>query len=160
MGEFSSIKKTYINFFLCIITILLLACARPEVVKITSPEDPLMNCDELELSVVEAQKFKRDALYEKDNTGGNVARMMLFWPAMATTYHNADVAIKAANDRTYHLLHLMKKKDCKGVDLVNAELIRTATETIVGQLQAAKEMYESGHLTKEEYTKAKKKILD
>ena len=56
--------------------------------------------------------------------------------------------------------HLMKKKDCKGVDLVNAELIRTATETIVGQLQAAKEMYESGHLTKEEYTKAKKKILD
>ena len=58
MGEFSSIKKTYI-IFLCIITILLLACARPEVVKITSPEDPLMNCDELELSVVEAQKFTR-----------------------------------------------------------------------------------------------------
>ncbi len=160
MGEFSSLKKILVNFILYTITFLLISCAKPEVVNVTTPEDLQMNCQELESSVAEAQKFKRDALYEKDNTGGNVARMMLFWPAMATSFHNADVAIKAANERTYHLLKLMKEKDCKGVDLVNAELIRTATETIVGQLQAVKEMYESGHLTKEEYIKAKKKILD
>ena len=35
---------------------------------------------------------------------------MLFWPAWAQTLHNADIAIKAANDRTYHLLKLSDKK--------------------------------------------------
>ena len=30
-----------------------------------------------------AEKFKMDAKYEKDNTGGNIARVLLFWPALA-----------------------------------------------------------------------------
>ena len=59
--------------------------------------------------MAEAQKFKRDALFEKENTG-NMARMILFWPAMATTFHNSDKAIRAANDRTFHLLKIIKKK--------------------------------------------------
>ena len=42
-----------------------------------------------------------------------MARMMLFWPAMATSFHNSDKAIRAANDRTYHLLKIMKKKIVK-----------------------------------------------
>ena len=64
----------------------------------------------MESSVAEAQKFKRDALYEKENTGGNMARMIIFWPAMAKTFHNSDKAIRAANDRTYHLIKIMKKE--------------------------------------------------
>ena len=39
-----------------------------------------------------------------------MARFILFWPAMATSFHNADKAIRAANDRTYHLLKIMKKR--------------------------------------------------
>ena len=89
-----------------------------------------------------------------------MARMILFWPAMATTYHNADKAIRAANDRTYHLLKIMKKKNCKNVDLVNSEILKTSTGTIVGQLNMLKELYKSGDLTKEEFIKAKKKVLD
>ena len=96
-----------------LVFLLVLSCASPKVVEIKNPLDEKKTCDELENSVAEAQKFKRDALYEKNNTGGNMARMMLFWPAMATSFHNSDKAIRAANDRTYHLLKIMKKKIVK-----------------------------------------------
>ena len=89
-----------------------------------------------------------------------MARMILFWPAMATTFHNADKAIKAANNRTYHLLEIMRDKNCKNVDLVNSEIIKSSTQTITGQLSILREMYKSGDLTKEEFNKAKKKVLE
>ena len=54
----------------------------------------------------------------------------------------------------------MKKKNCQNVDLVNSEILRNSTETIAGQLNLLKEMYKSGDLTKEEFSKAKKKVLE
>ena len=110
--------------------------------------------------MAETQKFKRDALYEKENTGGNMARMILFWPAMATTFHNADKAIRAANDRTYHLVNIMEKKNCQNVDVVNSEILKSSTLNVAGQLNMLREMFRSGDLTKEEFTKAKKKVLE
>ena len=89
-----------------------------------------------------------------------MARIILFWPAMATSFYNADKAVRAANDRTYHLIKIMNEKKCNNVDLVNAEIVRNSTETIAGQLNLLKEMYKSGDLTKEEYSKAKRKVLD
>ncbi len=143
-----------------LVFISLLSCATPKVVKVLDPLDETKNCLELESSVAEAQKFKRDALYEKDNTGGNMARLIIFWPAMATSFHNADKAIRAANDRTYHLLKIMKNKECKNIDIINAKILRNNTETVAGQLFLLKEMYKSGDLTKKEFFKAKKKVLD
>ncbi len=160
MGEFQSLKKLLSFFILIPLISLIASCAKPTVVEVTTPEDENMTCIELENSVAEAQKFKRDALFEKDGTGANYARLMLFWPAMATTYHNADKAIRAANDRTFHLVKKMKEKNCEGIDLVNAEIIRSSTETLVGQLQTLRDMYKNGDITKEEYFKAKRKILD
>ena len=145
--------------FLSLFT-LFISCATPEVVDVENPLDQKKNCDELEIAVAEAQKFKRDALYEKENTGGNMARFILFWPAMATSYHNADKAIKAANERTYHLLKIMKKKNCNNVDLVNSEILRNSTETVAGQLNLIREMFKSGDLTREEFSKAKQKVLE
>ena len=145
---------------LIIIFFFLIGCATPEVVNVKDPLDDKKNCNELESSVAEAQKFKRDALFEKENTGGNIARMILFWPAMATTFHNSDKAIRAANDRTFHLLKIMKKKNCKNIDLVNSEILKNTTQTIVGELKMLKDLYKSGDLTKEEFTKAKKKVLE
>ena len=142
-----------------LILLLLFSCAKPEVIKVTLPTDKNENCKELEALVAEAQKFKRDALYEKDNTGGNMARIILFWPAMATSFYNADKAVRAANDRTYHLLKIMDEKKCENVDLVNAEITRNSTETLAGQLNLLREMYKSGDLTKEEFSKAKRKVL-
>ena len=146
------------NFIL--IFIFLSNCATPEVINVRDPLDEKKNCYELEISVAEAQKFKRDAQWEKDKEGANFARAILFWPAMATTFANAEKAIKAADDRTYHLLKLMKDKNCKNVDLVNSKILKNSTQTIAGQLSIIKEMYKSGDLTKEEFKKAKKKVLD
>ena len=147
-----------INFLL--IFLFLSSCATPEVVTIKDPSDKKKNCKELENLVAETQKFKRDALYEKENTGGNMARMILFWPAMATTFYNADKAIRAANDRTYHLVNIMEKKNCQNIDIVNSEILKSSTLNVAGQLNMLREMFRSGDLTKEEFTKAKKKVLE
>ena len=89
-----------------------------------------------------------------------MARLILFWPAMATTFHNADKAIRAANDRTYHLVNIMEKKNCQNVDVVNSEILKSSTLNVAGQLNMLREMFRSGDLTKEEFTKAKKKVLE
>ena len=49
-----------------------------------------------------------------------------------------------------------------GVDNINSQINKstTSTDNIAGQLKILKEIYDSGDLTQEEYSKAKKKILD
>jgi hypothetical protein len=155
-------KKKSLKIILISTLLLLNACAKPAVVNIVVPGDKDLNCEQLEFEVRETQKIKKDAEYAKEGTGGNIARVMLFWPAWARTLHNADVAIQAANDRNFHLIKIMKEKNCKGVDNVNAQINKTTSSTgnVAGQLKILKEMYKSGDLTKEEYKKAKKKVLD
>ena len=138
--------------------ILLNSCAKPTVVDVVVSGDEKLNCEQLENEVVEAQKIKREAQYARESTGGNVTRMMLFWPAWAKTLHNADIAIMAADDRIFHLIKLMKKKKCQGVDVINAQ-IANAKSTIAQQLKDLNEMYKLGTLTKEEFEMAKKKTL-
>lgn len=154
-------KKFYKILILGIGLALLDSCAKPTVVDVVIPGDEKLNCEQLENAVAESQKIKSDAEYAKEGTGGNVARMMLFWPAWAQTLHNADVAIMAANDRNYHLVNLMKKKKCKGVDTINAEIKNSTTSknNIAEQLKDLNEMYKSGVLTEEEFEMAKKKAL-
>ena len=155
-------KKFLWILVLGISIILLDSCAKPTVVSIVLPGDDELNCEQLKNAVAESQKIKREAEYAKEGTGANATRLMLFWPAWAQTLHNADVAIIAANDRIYHLFNIMKKKKCSVVDKVEAQITNKATSSnnVVGQLKELKEMYKSGDLTKEEYKKAKKKILD
>ena len=155
--------KKFLGIIVFGISIILLnSCAKPTVVNVVLPGDDELNCEQLENAVAESQKIKREAEYAKEGTGGNVTRLLLFWPAWAQTLHNADVAIMAANDRIYHLFNIMKKKKCGGVDKIEAQITNTSISTtnIAGQLKELKEMYKSGDLTKEEYKKAKKKILD
>ena len=155
-------KKFLWILVLGISIILLDSCAKPTVVSVVLPGDDELNCEQLENAVAESQKIKREAEYAKEDTGVNAARLMLFWPAWAQTLHNADVAIIAANNRIYHLFNIIKKKKCSVVDKVEDQITNTATSTnnVVGQLKGLKEMYKSGELTKEEYEKAKRKILD
>ena len=150
------------NFISTIILLILLSsCAKPTVVNVVLPEDNKLNCKQLKDAIAETQKIKKDAEYAREGTGGNITRMILFWPAWAKTLHNADVAIQAANDRNFHLIKLMKKKNCKGVENINAQIdTTTSTNNVAGQLKILKEMYDSGDLTKDEYIKAKKKVLD
>ena len=155
--------KKLLGILLSSISIILLnSCAKPTVVNVFLPGDEELNCEQLEDAVAESQKIKREAEYAKEGTGGNVTRLILFWPAWAQTLHNADVAIMAADDRIYHLFTIMKKKECSSVNKIESQITNTATSTnnITGQLKELKEMYKSGDLTKEEYKKARNKILD
>ena len=107
--------KKFIGILVLSISIILLnTCAKPTVVNIALPGDNELDCEQLENAVTESQKIKREAEYAKEGTGGNVTRLILFWPAWAKTLHNADVAIRAADDRIYHLFNIMKKKDAMG----------------------------------------------
>ena len=155
--------KIFQRILILIISVILLySCAKPTVVNVVLPGDKDLNCEQLETEVSESQKIKREAEYAKEGTGGNITRVMLFWPAWAKTLHNADVAIRAADDRIFHLFKIMKKKSCTNVDKIEAQILNIENKkiTITQQLKELREMYKSGDLSKEEYKKAKKKILD
>ena len=154
-------KKFLVILVLGSSLILLNLCAKPTVVNVVIPGDEKLNCEQLENAVAESQKIRRDAEFAKEGTGGNVARMLLFWPAWARTLHNADVAIIAADDRIYHLIKLMKKKKCKGVDVINAKIEedKKSCNNIAEQLKNLNDMRNSGILTDEEFEIAKKKTL-
>ena len=147
---------------LIIFTIFFLSsCANPTVVEVVQQKDDKLNCEELKDEIAEAQKIKEEAEYSKD-TGGNMARLIVFWPAWAASLHNADEAVLAANNRKFHLIRLMKKKNCKDTEKFNASIKDDElNKTNIGdQLKILKELYDSGDLTKDEYIKAKKKIID
>ncbi len=154
-------KNFFIISFLFISLILISACAKPKVLEVTLPGDKDLTCKEIMNELSEAQKIKREAEFAKGGTGGNIARMTLFWPAWAQTLHNADVAIVAANDRIYHLFKIMKNKKCKETDSVKAQIEGsfTSSNTVSGQLKELNEMYKAGILTEEEFKKAKEKAL-
>ena len=82
--------------------VLLNSCAKPTVVDVVMPEDEQLNCEQLRDGFSETRRFKQEAEVVKEvNTGGNMTRTLLFWPALLKTILNADVAIRAANDRAY-----------------------------------------------------------
>ena len=152
---------------LILISFFLNACAKPTVISVVLPEDDQLNCVQLKDEIREALRYKREAESLKDvGTGGNMTRAMLFWPALAKTFHNADVAIMAANDRGYHLIDIMKNKNCEGIDGLYAELTNTTPATKVSsndiseQLEKLNELYKSGALTESEYKEAKRKVLE
>ena len=150
------------NFFIFIL-FFLASCAKPTVVEIIQPNDDKLNCEELKAEIAESQKIKEEAEFSKDS-GGNIARIILFWPAWARSLHNADEAILAANDRKHHLIKTMKKINCKDADMFEAKIKDTnstsSQNNIAEQLKILKELYDSGDLTKEEYTKAKEKVIN
>ena len=154
--------KIFQRILILIISVILLyACAKPTVVNVVLPGDKDLNCEQLENEVLESQKIKREAEFAKEGTGGNITRVMLFWPAWAKTLHNADVAIRAADDRIFHLFKIMKEKKCTNIDKIEAQILNINRKiSITDQLKEIKKMYKSGDLTKEEYKKAKNKILE
>ena len=139
------------------------SCAKPLVVETIQPGDDLLNCTELKQEIEEAKKIKQEAEFSKAS-GGNFARAILFWPAWAQSLNNADDAILAANNRSFHLIKMMRKKNCPGSENLEANVVdepKNIIETnLADQLKTLKELFEDGHLSEEEYTKAKKKIID
>ena len=147
--------------------ILLGSCAKPTVVTVVMPGDEGLSCSQLKNEVAETQRFKREAEAVKGGTGGNITRGLLFWPAIIGSYQNANEAIAAANNRKVHLFNIMRKKDCKGLGgfVVETTTVvqgdtKASEESITQELKSLNELYKSGVLTEEEFTQAKKKLLN
>ena len=151
--------------FLCILIIglslvLLNNCAKPTVVNVVIAGDEKLNCEQLKGGFEETRRFKQEAEAVKDvNTGGNMTRTMLFWPALLQTIHNADIAIRAADDRAYHLISIMKKKNCSDTDKLYSKLTKIDQITISFEINRLHKLYKRGALTEEEFNQAKKKLL-
>ena len=77
---------------LILIFFFVYSCAKPTVVEITQPDDGLLNCKELKQEIEETNKIKEEAEFSKDS-GGNIARALLFWPAWAQSLNNANDAM-------------------------------------------------------------------
>jgi len=99
--------------YLCIIAILILSgCATPTVVQTVKPGDNGLTCSQMQNEYTDMQRFKAAADKEKGMTGGNVARAILFWPAILGTFSNANEAIAAAETRKVHLANIMNQNSC------------------------------------------------
>lgn len=146
----------YFKIFVTISLFAVVSCAKPKVTNIVLANDSELNCKELTLAVFEAEKLREDAEYVKTGTGGNVSRMILFWPAWAQTIHNADKAVQAANDRIYHLTVLQKKRGCVDDKIFSGKITAIS---VSDELKKLKNLYDSGTINKREYEKAKKKVL-
>ncbi len=92
--------------------LLLSACATPMVVQTVKPGDTGLSCAQLQNEYADAEKFRADADREKGMTGGNVARAILFWPAILGSFSNANEAMSAADTRKVHLTNLMINRNC------------------------------------------------
>ena len=139
---------------------LLISCAKPTVVDVVMPEDEKLNCEQLKDGFAETRRFKQEAVAVREvDTGGNMTRTVLFWPALLKTLHNADVAIRAADNRAYHLADIMKNKNCTDADKLYFELTKSSTLTVSYEIKRLHKLYNRGVLTEEEFKQAKKKVL-
>tara|TARA_B110000881_G_C18297070_1_gene375089 strand:+ start:85 stop:537 length:453 start_codon:yes stop_codon:yes gene_type:complete len=147
------------KIFKCLIIFMLVtSCAKPKVIETQMPGDKKLGCEELELAIFEAKKFRDDAKSVKNGTGGNVTRLVFFWPAWAKSMHNADKAQIAADDRIYHLTVLKRKKNCITSSISSLTNIDEVT-TISKELKELRKLYNSGVINDIEYQKAKTKVL-
>lgn len=94
------------------ILLFLSGCATPHVVTEEKVSDSSLSCEQLMAEIEEAEEFEEKARDEKGVTGTNVAAAILFWPAIAGTYMNANEAIEAAQKRQEHLNDLHRSKGC------------------------------------------------
>jgi hypothetical protein len=147
------------NFKYIFLLFFLLSCASPKVIETKMPNDTKLDCEELELAIFEAKKFKEDAISVKNGTGGNFTRLVLFWPAWATSMSNADKASKAADNRIYHLTVLKRKKKCT-TSSISTSIEKNEVNNIAKELRELKELYNSGAINDKEYKKAKNKVLN
>ena len=142
------------NLIILLILIFCTNCAKPTVVETIQKTDYDLSCEELKLGIFETEKFKEDAEQQRDGTGANVTRSVLFWPALLKSMFNADKAVQAANDRIYHLEVLQMKKKCPILNNVSEQ-----NDDIVSKIRELKKLKDSGAINQEEYEQGKKKIF-
>ena len=141
--------------------ILLNACAKPDVVNVVKVEDRDLNCKQLNMAILDAKEFKNKAEKVRGETRKNYARAVFFWPSLLGTYTNTNEAIVAANERSIHLINIMKDKDCKNIDKIinRAEIRTTSLKSLTEELEKLHKLHKTGAINDKEYKKFKRKIL-
>ena len=103
------VKKVSLIIFIAGLTA---ACAHPPVVSVVKPADRELTCAQIINEIDDLQHGIIAAKKEKGWTGGNIARGLLFWPAILGTHNNVNEAVNAANARIVHLEHIKTEKEC------------------------------------------------
>jgi len=138
--------------------VLIAGCATPHVVEVAKTGDSAMSCSQLDLEMVEADRFKATAKGEKGMTGTNVAAAIFFFPAIFATYSNSNEAIAASDARRAHLSRIYDEKKCQEV-AKDDKAKQTEKETALVKLEQLKSALGKGLITKEEYAEKRVKIL-
>lgn len=86
-------------------------CVSSQKIDKAQVNDRSLSCQELLVKIEEAESFKEKAEENKRVNGGTVLAA-LFFPALISTYMDANDAIKAAEDRKAHLVQIYSEKKC------------------------------------------------
>lgn len=149
--------------------VLLCACATPTVVQTVKPGDTGLNCAQLQNEYVDTERFRIEADKEKGMTGGNVARALLFWPAILGSYSNANEAMAAADARKVHLANQMSQKNCAipatqaAADSKPADAAPTLAanpQSPEDRLKELKRLHDANLISKEVYLERQKTLLN
>jgi hypothetical protein len=92
--------------------LLLSGCAYSVAVERVQVRDHTLRCDQIRAELQEADRFRQAAEANKGVKAANTAAVLLFWPALITTYADANEAIRAADERKAHLIKLYDEKHC------------------------------------------------
>lgn len=144
-------------------SLLLGACATPTVVQSVKPGDVGLSCAQLQNEYSDAERFRAEADAEKSVTGGNVARALLFWPAILGTAANANEAMAAADARKVHLANLLNQKNCAipatGSAVAALTTNSTGAQSKETRLSELKRLFDSGLISQDIYSERQRAIL-
>ena len=91
---------------------LTVGCVSSAKVDRIKPGDNTLSCADLIVQIDEADAFKKKAEGNKGANKDNVVAGVFFFPALVSTYLDANDAIKAAEDRKTHLTQIYNDKKC------------------------------------------------
>lgn len=154
-------KKILSYFFTLIMITNCAGSANHKVVSASQAGDRDMSCKQLDAEIVKAQVIIDGVNQDKnDVSGADWVDGILWFPFnLIAKQQNYKNAIQAADRRIENLENIKDKKNCDSGQKNQAQ-IKEKSANIVSQLNKLTDMYKSGDLTKEEYEKAKKDILN
>jgi len=149
---------------LCVLAISALTAgcagsAQHKVVSSNQAGDDSLSCEQLSAEIVKTQVIIDDVNKDKDDiSGADVVDGILWFPFnLIAKDSNYKDALEAAGNRIRTLKEARKEKNCTAA---SSEAASSKADGLAAELQKLSAMREKGMLTDEEYSAAKKKLLD
>jgi hypothetical protein len=103
--------KLELAILVSVVAVVLASCA-PSVQSYDPFIDSQLSCDELAIEITKTRSLKAEAQANKGLSGQNVAWALVFWPAIFANEANNSEAIRAADERLFHLYRYYEAKEC------------------------------------------------